>query len=55
MEGGAIVPDHQVTGFPGMAVDELPLGGVFQQIQQQHAPFGNRHTHYPTRMRADEQ
>jgi hypothetical protein len=37
---GAIVPDHEVTDPPGMAVDELRLGRVLRQIAQEQPSLG---------------
>jgi len=34
MEGSPVVPDHEVTGLPDVAVNELALSGVLQKIHQ---------------------
>src|SRR5262245_54024241 len=42
MHRGPVVPDHQIADAPGVAIDELPLGGVLDEIAEQEPPFGQR-------------
>src|SRR5271165_4208428 len=44
MHRATVVPDHQVTGLPGVAVDEARLRRMRNEIQQQQAPVGDRPT-----------
>src|SRR2546426_4517787 len=37
MRGSTIVPHHQVANAPGLGVDELPLGGVLDEVAQEGA------------------
>src|SRR5215475_5874765 len=42
VHGGAVVPDHEVTDPPDMAIDELRPGGVLGELAQEQATFGDR-------------
>src|SRR5579862_4288826 len=42
MQHRAVVPHHQVTRPPFVAIDELPLRRMLQEIGEQHPPFGQR-------------
>ena len=42
MQRAAVIPDHQVAGAPGVAVDELALGRVLHQVAQQQPPVRHR-------------
>ena len=43
MERGAVVPHHVVAGAPGVAVDELRLGGVLEELGDEEPAL--RHAH----------
>ena len=38
---GAVIPDNKIANAPRMAIHELRLRGVFNQIAQQEPPLGN--------------
>src|SRR5262245_15678813 len=42
MHGGPVVPDHEIADAPGVAIDELGLGGVLDQVPQQQPALGYR-------------
>src|SRR5262245_34938703 len=42
MHRGPVVPDHQIADAPGLSIDELPLGGVLDEIAEQEPPLGQR-------------
>jgi hypothetical protein len=42
MHGAAIVPDHEIMRPPDVAVDELPLRGMVDQVAQQQPAFRHR-------------
>ena len=48
---GAVVPDHEVADAPGMAVDELRLGRVLDQVAQEEPPLRDRPVDDPRRVR----
>src|SRR5437660_11909707 len=39
MHGGAVVPNHEVSDAPRVAVDELRLRGVFHEVTQEESPL----------------
>ncbi len=53
VHGGAIVPDHQVADAPRVAVDELRLGRVLDQVAEEEPPLGDRPVDDPGRVRRD--
>ena len=55
VQGGAVVPDHQVAGLPLVHVDALASRRVLDQVGQEHAAFGGRPADDLARVDADEQ
>src|SRR6478672_13027184 len=42
MHGAAIVPDHEIMRPPDVAIDELPLRGMVDQVAQQQPALRHR-------------
>src|SRR5215831_11913392 len=53
VHGAAIVPDNQVMNAPPMGVDELPLGGMGDELVDQRAAVRLRHAEDAAGMRGE--
>lgn len=55
VQGGALVPHHQIPHAPSMAINEFTLGGVFHRFGNQHPFPGYRNVGNMRAIHADEQ
>ena len=55
MHGLAVVPRHQVANRPSVRVNEVALGGVFDEVAQKGARLGHRPAKDGTGVRRQEQ
>ena len=53
VHGGAVVPDDEVAEAPRVAVHELRLGRVLDQVPQEEPALGHRPVDDPRRVRGD--
>src|SRR4029077_6527834 len=53
MHRGTVVPDHQIAHSPLVAIDELRLGCMLDQIAQQQPSLGHRPVDDARRMRGE--
>src|SRR5882672_3711621 len=53
VQDAAVVPHHQIAHAPGMALDELALRRMLEQLGQQDAPFAQGATDDVRRLGAD--